>query len=207
MVLAFWIICKAVQYYLYKLTYTTHRGQSPSDLCLPSWVFMLLEKGICSPGMCMLIQTGLLLTASDPRCRLDLWVQPSAPPRPTRSPDPCGITHTGHKLSFSHRSKLSHLSLSVCLSRHSEPHQAGQSQGLDSGGGNRVTTHENGSKPSLSDALRTVPCGLFTDSHQIRDVISPSSPGRLVGKYFKPDFFWKESLRNFCPGTSWMVLV
>ena len=116
MVLAFWIICKAVQYYLYKLTYTTHRGQSPSDLCLPSWVFMLLEKGICSPGMCMLIQTGLLLTASDPRCRLDLWVQPSAPPRPTRSPDPCGITHTGHKLSFSHRSKLSHLSLSVCLS-------------------------------------------------------------------------------------------
>ena len=94
--------------------------------------------------------------------------------------------------------------LSVCLSRHSEPHQAGQSQGLDPGGGNRVMTHEHGSKPSLSDALRIVPRGLFTDSHQIRDGVSPGSPGRLVGMYFKPDFFWKESLRNFCLGTSFL---
>lgn len=136
---------------------------------------MLLER-VCSPGMCILIQTGLLLTASDPRCRLDPMGQPSAPPRPTPLPPTHVESHTGHKLSFSHRSKLSHLSprLSVCLSRHSEPHQAGQSQGLDPGGGNRVTTHGMAQKPSLSDALRTVPCGLFTDSHQIRDVISPA---------------------------------
>lgn len=69
---------------------------------------------------------------------------------------------------------------------------------MDPDGGNRAVTRDDGPKPSPSDALRTAPSGLFADSCQIRDAVSQGGPGHLLGKYFKPNFFWKEVLRNFC---------